>query len=293
MSKTTKIVAALGIVAGLGVAALPAFTYAETVTGDVEVIVEVQPAIAMTIEGNNDNGELHGDAFNVTEVADPEGNPSQQGWYEAKGTGQDVVYVPTADTTVVAEKTYYEGNGGYRQVNAFAPSSAASSMIDTHSTPAASITGTSSSFIAMLPNSVVNGAWAQSGENNFGSKINVYTNYTGGYTLTLADADDDTDLDREGGSDSIPTGTVEQGETTFDLVAGEAAWGYKIDPQSTSSTGYLPIVGSTGAAATIKTRGTATSGGEETIVTYGVATDDDQATGIYKDTIVYTATAGA
>lgn len=64
MSKSTKIIAALGVVAGLGVAALPAFTYAaqtqQTVTGNADVYVEVQPAIAMTITGNNDDNHSYG-----------------------------------------------------------------------------------------------------------------------------------------------------------------------------------------------------------------------------------------
>ena len=60
MSKTTKIIAALGVVAGLGVAALPAFTYAAEVSGDVDVIVEVEPAIAMRIVGNNDTASGYG-----------------------------------------------------------------------------------------------------------------------------------------------------------------------------------------------------------------------------------------
>lgn len=54
MSKTTKVIAALGVVAGLGVAALPAFTYAAEVAGQVQIDVVVPDAIAMTIEGNND-----------------------------------------------------------------------------------------------------------------------------------------------------------------------------------------------------------------------------------------------
>jgi len=56
MSKTTKIIAALGVVAGLGVAALPAFTYATaSVSGNADLYVKVDPAIAMTITGNNDD----------------------------------------------------------------------------------------------------------------------------------------------------------------------------------------------------------------------------------------------
>ncbi len=53
MSKSTKVIAALGVVAGLGVAALPAFTYAaSSVAGEVELSVNVDEAIAMTIKGN-------------------------------------------------------------------------------------------------------------------------------------------------------------------------------------------------------------------------------------------------
>ena len=54
MSKSTKIIAALGVVAGLGVAALPMASFAAEVDDPVDVLVEVEPAIAMTIEGNND-----------------------------------------------------------------------------------------------------------------------------------------------------------------------------------------------------------------------------------------------
>ncbi|MBP3899331.1 hypothetical protein J6D24_00790 [Candidatus Saccharibacteria bacterium] len=55
MSKTTKVIAALGVVAGLGVAALPAFTYAQTsISGGVNVKAIVDEAIAMTITGNED-----------------------------------------------------------------------------------------------------------------------------------------------------------------------------------------------------------------------------------------------
>ena len=49
MSKSTKIIAALGVVAGLGVAALPLSSFAAT-TGDVNVKVEVGSTISMTID---------------------------------------------------------------------------------------------------------------------------------------------------------------------------------------------------------------------------------------------------
>ncbi|MBR2989624.1 hypothetical protein IKF40_01700 [Candidatus Saccharibacteria bacterium] len=69
MSKSTKIIAALGVVAGLGVAALPAFTYAASVDGNAEVIVEVSPAISLAITGNNDDAAGFGKFFE----SDPSG----------------------------------------------------------------------------------------------------------------------------------------------------------------------------------------------------------------------------
>ena len=50
MSKSTKVIAALGVVAGLGVAALPLSSFAAS-TGDVNVKVEVGSTISMTIDG--------------------------------------------------------------------------------------------------------------------------------------------------------------------------------------------------------------------------------------------------
>ena len=41
-------------------------------------------------------------------IANPTGNPSEQGWYENTGTSQTPVYTPTSDTTVVSGKTYYQ-----------------------------------------------------------------------------------------------------------------------------------------------------------------------------------------
>lgn len=51
MSKSTKVIAALGVVAGLGVAALPAFTYAAT--ADAEVEVTVTSSISIAVEGTD------------------------------------------------------------------------------------------------------------------------------------------------------------------------------------------------------------------------------------------------
>ena len=158
MSKTTKIIAALGVVAGLGVAALPAFTYAaENVTGDVEVQVEVVPAIAMTITGNNDAGTHATTSYSV--VANPEGSPSINSYFERSGDAGSYVYTASTDDEVQGGKTYYVANAAisYAAVDNFNPSTAASSTIDGHNTPAAAVLGTSSSYISLLPKSVVIG----------------------------------------------------------------------------------------------------------------------------------------
>lgn len=51
----TKIIATLGVVAGLGLAAFPAFSYAAEVSGDVQIDTAINPAIAMRIHSNADD----------------------------------------------------------------------------------------------------------------------------------------------------------------------------------------------------------------------------------------------
>lgn len=276
MSKTTKIIAALGVVAGLGVAALPAFTFAtESVTGDVEVQVEVVPAIAMTITGNNDSGTHAPVTYSV--VADPTGDPSENNYYERSGSAGSYVYTASADTEVQGGKTYYTQDAAksYASVDNFNPSTAASSTIDGHNTPATAVLGTSSSYISLLPNSTVAG----DSTNNFRSTITVYTNNAKGYDLTLLDKDTDTALVNVNGATIPATASTE-------LSGGTAAWGYRVS----GNTDWLAVPASTGSAAPIASLNTKTSGGDQTIVEYGAATAADQATGIYADTIVYTAT---
>lgn len=50
----TKLIAALSITAGLGLAAFPAFSYALDVSGDVKVETEINPSLAMRIHSNAD-----------------------------------------------------------------------------------------------------------------------------------------------------------------------------------------------------------------------------------------------
>lgn len=283
MSKSTKIIAALGVVAGLGVAALPAFSYAtENVTGDVQVQVEVLPAIAMTISGNNDGGTHSATSF---KAVTPEGSevPSEEGWYELS----DHTYSLSEDSSVDPEKTYYEAaTPTYSAVDNFNPDTlVAGRTLDGHTIPATAVAGTSSSYISLLPNSVIEGdtslKWnAGTPTNNFGSEITVYTNAHSGYTLKLKDADANTDLTRQDGAAYIPaSGTA--------VAAGTAGWNYDVTlADGTASIEHAAI---TASDATIDSLDTATSGGNKTYVDYNVATAHDQATGVYTDTIVYTA----
>ena len=291
MSKTTKIIAALGVVAGLGVAALPAFTYAtETVTGDVEVQVEVQPAIAMTIAGNNDGATpAHTESVNYVIKAVEVGD-SVTGLYELDA---DEGWVATEDATAVSGTTYYEQVTITRQnVDNFSPAGIASKILDGYTIPQTAITGTSSSYAALLPNSLFEGSGAEG--NGFRSTITVYTNATGGYTLAVKDKDANTSLMHTTGKYSIPA-------QASALTAGTAGWNYDVTrigagsgaefvPAESGETVELSNQGITATDAVIDSLDEKTSQGRQTIVDYNVATDADQATGVYSDIIIYTAT---
>lgn len=234
MSKTTKIIAALGVVAGLGVAALPAFTYAETVSGNADVYVELESAIAMTIVGNNDDTDGDGTASSQQYTTDP----------------------VTAGVGVSAP--------------------AGASAIDTYIPATMDIAnGRSSSYISMLPNDSKHGSDA----NGFKSTITVYTNDSG-YTLSIGA------LSALANQKSGSSATI---AATGIVKAGTAGWGYAVDtPVATDSDGTTANYAV--AAADIKDGTGPTNDGDETVVYYGVSTDADQETGVYKATVTYTAT---
>lgn len=293
MSKTTKIIAALGVVAGLGVAALPAFSYAtETVTGDVEVQVEVQPAIAMTIAGNNDGATpAHTESVNYVIKAVEVGD-SVTGLYELDA---DEGWVVTLDSTAQDDKTYYEQVNITRQnVANFNPAGIASKELDGYNVPGTAIAGTSSSYAALLPNALFEGSGAEG--NGFRSTITVYTNATNGYTLAVKDKDANTSLMHSTGKYSIQA-------RAGALSAGTNGWNYDVTrigansgeqgafvPAESGETVELSNQGITAADVVIDSLNEKTSQGRQTIVDYNVATDADQATGVYSDIIVYTAT---
>ena len=72
--KSTKIIAAAGVVAGLGVAALPALTFAESVSGEVLLTASVTDAIAMEILGNGDGGTAGVNVFNPADATNINGH---------------------------------------------------------------------------------------------------------------------------------------------------------------------------------------------------------------------------
>ena len=222
MSKAKIAIATLGTVASLGVAALPLTSFAaETVSGNVLLAVEVEPAIAMTIEGNND------------------GNSS----YAASATGVST-YTPSALST----------NDDFDGYDAAAGTAYDSSNLQL-----------SSSYVALLPNATATAT----------STVTVYTNSTSGYTLAVKDADSTTALTNQ----SDATKTIPASATT---TAGTAGWSI--------AGGTLAASAITAADQTVKQTNAATSGGDATTMTYTIATDTDQATGVYTDTITYTAT---
>ncbi len=212
--KSTKIVAVAGVVAGLGVAALPALTFATTsVAGQVNVKAEVSEAIAMTITGNADE----------------------------TGEGVDV-YLPDGAAVI----------DGHTARNLYVSTSLESS----------------SSKATLLPNAA--------DTTSATSDVTVYTNAANGYKLSVKDADSELALvNVDDNSAKIPAGAT--------ITAGTAAWGYKV----ASATDFTAI---TASDAVLKTTNAPTSNGDTTAMVYGISTASTQKTGLYTDTIVYTAT---
>ena len=189
--------------------------------------------------------------------------------------------------------SYYTKSGtSYNPVNTFSPEGIAGSNLDGHDIPSTAVTGTSSSYTSILPNSIVNG----SSENGFRSTITIYTNSAAGYNLTVRDSDSTTNLTHTDGTNYIPT-------TDSSLSAGTAGWNYDVTRLGTTTgsvwaptadgedTYVVENSAITAEDVTIDSLPTKTSGGRITYVDYNVATSSTQAAGVYTDTLVYTATA--
>ena len=263
MSKTTKIIAALGVVAGLGVAALPAFSYAtSTVAGQVNISAEVQEAIAMTIQGNYDDPLTNYISVGVLAQGIP-----VTGYYT----------YDEAESRYVAASGNADGTTEYFKqsataVDVYTPNGA--STIDGHAVgvlydPLA--LQTSSSYVSLLPN--------DANTQTATSEITVYTNAASGFHLSVKDADSTTALTHTDGTSTIPAGT--------NITAGNAAWGYKVN----DAEGFTAITANDVQIYNQSTpTGSGQTHGQAINVTYGVSTASDQKTGTYSDTIIYTAT---
>ncbi|MDO5481391.1 MAG: hypothetical protein Q4F60_03555, partial [Candidatus Saccharibacteria bacterium] len=279
-----KLIATLGVVAGLGVAALPlgsvfATQQGQTVAGNVQLDVEVQPAIAMTITGNNDDDSNYKTGVTATAVSVAEGD-SLTGLYTRSGEAGNYSYTAASGTALEAG-TYYKLG-----VDVKAPSDA--TTIDGHSTAIAYDSlnlQSSSSYLSILPNQAKEG----SVENGFRSTITVYTNNTSGYNLNVRDADTTTDLTQvvtSGTADIIPTGSGA-------IAAGTAKWNFDTTVAAGGTTEALTAAAmpaSNATATPIDTFGSQTNNGRVTVVDYNVSTKSDQAAGVYTNTITYTAT---
>lgn len=126
--------------------------------------------------------------------------------------------------------------------------------------------------------------------------VAVSTNNSGGYTLTLADADANTNL--VSGSDNI---TATAGSQTTPTVLDVNSWGYAVggvggfdasysaETNSGGSTSTWAGVPASGSPNTLKTTAT-TASSDPTTVWYGVKVDSTQPTGTYSDIVTYTAT---
>ncbi|MBR2864028.1 hypothetical protein IKE88_00565 [Candidatus Saccharibacteria bacterium] len=121
--KSTKIIAAAGVVAGLGVAALPAMTFAansQSVTGEADIYAQVNPAIAMTITGNNDNNGHVAGGYGAVDVFNPSGAASSNiGGHATPSTPTTVASSSWIDLLPNASAHGSDGNGFKSTITVF------------------------------------------------------------------------------------------------------------------------------------------------------------------------------
>ncbi len=143
--------------------------------------------------------------------------------------------------------------------------------------------------ISLLPTS--SGALSSSSDT-----VTVSTNHSGGYTLTLKDADANTSLVSGGNSFTAHTGTpgdptaLTNGSWGFAVAGGNFDPSYDAETNNSSSTStWAGIPASSGSAAELKST-TSTATNDATTVWYAVKADTSQAAGTYTDSVTYTAT---
>jgi hypothetical protein len=127
--------------------------------------------------------------------------------------------------------------------------------------------------------------------------VSVDSNNASGYDLTLVDADSTYTMAGFLASDGVTTNgdTLAKTAGTYGSPAALDAnsWGWRVDNLGTFGTGGTSTyagIPATGSAQNIRTTST-TASGEVTTVKYAVKVDTTKKSGIYKDTVTYTATA--
>ncbi|MBR2588887.1 hypothetical protein IKE84_00905 [Candidatus Saccharibacteria bacterium] len=302
MSKSTKIIAALGLAAGLGVASIPVATFAlpstepYAVDGNVDLYVEIPTAIAMTIKGNNDDDSLYEEqgVTHVSNTASTGYNVNGINVYDGYATDDTQTPAAHADTGTVDGHQVTDTDATNHILNK---------------------TGSlrSSSYAFLDQNQFTVGTLDGTGTNGgFKSTIKVYTNNGTGYNLNASGV-------RPAASETAvaPDLTMTSGTNTYTIPAAAitgtqtggvytSGWGYKVvkyqaegvnvDDEASGAAqvtdaafSAMPAYNAT-TANTIDSLDSATSDGRETVVLYGVQTAPDQAAGVYKTTLLYTAT---
>lgn len=131
-----------------------------------------------------------------------------------------------------------------------------------------------------------------------GDIVTVNTNNSGGYNLTLSN--NDTVLDLDGPLTAVVA--AHTGTFAAPSTLGNNSWGYRVDNSGTfgagvtaaqtnqaNLTGTWSGVPSSAAAQVIKTTAT-TATNDTTTFWYGVKVDTSKASGVYTDSVTYTAT---
>lgn len=267
MTKTTKVIAALGVVAGLGVAALPLSSYAAEVNGNVRLEVTIDPSLAMRIHSNSD-----ADTYAEVTPAGTE-NPSQEGWYESDGSDG---YELSEDATVQPGTTYYEKTGNYYGAIDHDPTDATE----------ADIAGPSMAKLLSIAQNGVDLTTLQ-------SSIDVRSN-NGTYQVVVNDADANTGLQRITANDpeTLSTTDVIPAMSTDAPAAGVKAWAFKSNGTGSAATNWTAMVANDVTGVKVAEQTGAYDGADYDTpftVNYGVGVGN-AATGTYTDTITYTAT---
>ena len=261
MSKSTKIIAALGVVAGIGAAALPMASYARNVDGNVDLYVEVPEAIAMTIAGNNDDNLKHGTS----------GANGPVNVFSGKSAAGEEITAGTVDGhTVAASTTVHSSSYAILSQNAFTQGELNTA------------TGSNPGFKSTIT-----------------VYTNAASGYD--LTGSIATGLDTAALTQSGTDYNIPAAAITGTQTGDAYVPGWGykvaryqAEGTNVDDEATGATqvedanfSAMPLAS---APANIDSLNSATHEGRETVVLYGVQTAPDQAAGVYSTTLLYTAT---